>query len=442
MIGSVLLWANVYVFVTILIFIAVNITINNVLKRIDYDYNVKLSEKNKQVNYFYRLFYTPKFIRDIKVNVIDEFIFNKKQEVNEEILRISKGQMSDTKKYRILLGFLDSLEYVLAAFYFAYSVIKEFIAVADYFTSLNAYQQIKNAINNLLSSYTVFYNNSLFAEDYIDFMRSNENTTTNREGILLKASEIEKVEFENVTFSYPNADENALKNVSFVINRGDKIAVVGKNGAGKTTIIKLMLRLYDPQEGEIRINGISIQDYNTDSLRTSIKALLQDFAVYAFSLYDNLALGREISDEKMEMALREVDLYDKVSRLKGGLNTPITSQVTKGGVELSGGETQKLVLSRIFALDTPFFILDEPTSSLDPYAEYGLYHKLLQSSKSENTFIVISHRLTLTHKMSKIIVIDNGGIAESGTHEELMALDGIYAGMYRIQSEKYSAGSD
>ncbi len=302
--------------------------------------------------------------------------------------------------------------------------------------------QIKSSINNLLSSYTAFYNNCLFAEDYIDFMKSEENTTTNFNGIILEASDIEIIEFLNVTFSYPNSNNYALKNISFSIKKGDKLAILGKNGAGKTTIVKLLLRLYDPDEGSILINGKNIKEYNTHSLRSSIRTLFQDFAVYAFSIYDNITLGKKISDEEISNALKEVDLFNKISHLENGINTPITSQLYEGGVELSGGETQKIAISRIFSSDCSFFILDEPTSSLDPYAEYNLYNKLLECSKHDNTFIVISHRLTLTHKMSKIIVVENGSIAECGNHAELMERGGIYAEMYKIQSEKYSGGNN
>ena len=229
-----------------------------------------------------------------------------------------------------------------------------------------------------------------------------------------------------------------LKDISFIINKGDKIAILGKNGAGKATIIKLLLRLYDPDEGEILINDINIKKYNTHYLCSSIKTLFQDFAVYAFSIYENITLGSKINEQIIEKALKEVELYDKITHLEDGVNTPITSQLYKNGIELSGGETQKVAISRVFATNTSFFVLDEPTSSLDPYAEYSLYNNLLQRSKNESTFIVISHRLTLTHKMSKIIVIDKGSIIECGTHKELMELGGVYSDMYKIQSEKYS----
>ena len=209
---------------------------------------------------------------------------------------------------------------------------------------------------------------------------------------------------------------------------------------GSIREIKLLLRLYDPQEGEIRINNINIKEYNTNSLRSSLKTLLQDFAVYAFTIFDNITLGRDVDIDKINGALKEVGLDEKINRLDKGLYTPITSQLYEGGIELSGGETQKLALSRIFSSDSSFIILDEPTSSLDPYAEYNLYNKLLQNEDVFNTFIVISHRLTLTHKMSRIIVIENGKIIEQGNHTELMNLNGVYAEMYRIQAEKYNGG--
>ena len=315
MIGSVILWVDIYVFIAILVFIVINIAINNIVKKIDYDFNVELSRKNKQVNYLYRLFYTPQFIRDIKVNVIDKFIFGKKQEINNEILEVSKKQVKKTTKFRILLSVLSDLEYVLAALYFAFSVIIHLVAVADYFTILNAYQQIKNSINALLSSYTALYNNSLFAEDYINFMKSEENITTNNDGINLKSSEIENIVFSHVTFSYPNSNSYALNNVSFRIDKGDKLAILGKNGAGKTTIIKLLLRLYDPQEGEIRINNINIKEYNTNSLRSSLKTLLQDFAVYAFTIFDNITLGRDVDIDKINGALKELKDEGKVQEI-------------------------------------------------------------------------------------------------------------------------------
>lgn len=442
MISSVLLWSDYVVFIAVLLFVGLNVLINNKRKKIDYDFSVRLSEKNKQVNYLYRLFYTPQFIREIKANVMEDFVFGKKQAVNDEILVECRKKAWKDIKYGLLNSILERAEYILAALYFAFSVFYQIIKVTDYFTSLNAYLKIKEAINDLLSSYTTFYNNSLFADDYIDFMKSDSDVTTNAEGIAIEAEDIQSIEFKKVEFRYPNSETNALEQVSFRINKNDKIAIVGKNGAGKTTIIKLLLRLYDPQSGEILLNGINLKEYNTYSLRTAVRTLFQDFAVYAFSVQENVTLGKAIDEKKVIDALEQVELYDKVQGLSQGMNTPITSQLYKGGVELSGGETQKIAISRIFAALPSFFVLDEPTSSLDPYAEYRLYHNLLERSHSDNTFIVISHRLTLTHKMSKIIVLDRGSVIEMGTHERLMENNGVYADMYRLQAEKFADGAE
>lgn len=439
MITGVLVWTDFRLFFMIIFFIIVNIAINNHLQKIGYDINVKLSKLNKQVNYLYRLFYTPQFIREIKTNTMEDFVFEKKENINKEILKISKKQIQKNSKYNILLNFLSNIEYISVALYFAFSVFRKLIDVTDYFTSINAYQQIKAAINNLLSSYTSLYSNSLFAKDYIEFIQSQEDTTTNINGLILSPEKINSIRFENISFKYPNSDSFALSDISFEINKTDKVAIVGKNGAGKTTIIKLLLRLYNPQKGNIFINNIDIKEYNTYSLRSSITTLFQDYAIYAFSILDNISLGKNVEIEKIENALKNLDLYDKINSLPKKLSTPITSQLYDDGVELSGGETQKIAISRIFASqkDNGFFILDEPTSSLDPYAEYKLYNSLLEKSNKDNTFIVISHRLTLTHKMSKIIVLDHGKISEIGTHDNLIKSNKIYSEMYNLQVEKY-----
>ena len=438
MLGSILIGINVYIFIVIIAFIFINILINNALKKCSHEFRVLLSEKNKQVNYFYRLFYTPNFIKDIKASSIEKFIFDKKQHVNKDILDLSQKEIKATSKYKILLNAIELIEYVSAASYFAYMVIIKLISISSYFTSLNAYQQIKNSISSLLSAYTAFYDNSLFADDYIDFMKSSENTTTNTNGILLNSNSIKTITFSNVTFKYPNANSYALNNVSFSVNKGDRIAIVGKNGAGKTTLIKLLLRLYDPDRGEIAINGINIKEYDTHSLRSSIVTLFQDYVIYAFSVYDNIVLGRNISSESVEKALADVGMLEKVNALNQGINTPISSQLYSGGIEFSGGEAQKIAISRVFCSALPVFVLDEPTSSLDPYSEYKLYSQLLDSSNKDKTFMVVSHRLTFTHKMSNILVLENGIITESGTHEELMRKNGTYAEMYKLQAEKFN----
>jgi len=435
LISGVLLWMDIYIFVAILVVISINFAINNKLKKIDYQYSRLFVEKNKQVNYVYRLFYIPQLVREIKAANLSDFILKLKQNFNDEIIRLTKEQVRKRSFFTVILDSMGILESGFIALYFAFAVVLGRITISEYFTCINAYNQLKGTIVNLTSIYTSLYSNSMFAEDYINFINSTQTETTNKGELSLH--DIEKIEFASVTFAYPNNNNFSLDNVSFTIEKGDKVAIIGQNGAGKTTIIKLLLRLYDPTEGDILINDKNIQEYNTQSLRNAMQTLFQDFAIFAFTIRDNISLGREISEERIQAALHSVDLREKVDNLNLALETPITSQLYDEGIELSGGESQKMAISRIYASTVNTIIMDEPTSNLDPRAEYALYDRLMNETPTNSIVIVISHRLTLTYKMSKIIVVNNGKIAEQGTHEELMQNAKIYAEMYNLQAEKY-----
>jgi ABC-type multidrug transport system fused ATPase/permease subunit len=431
-----LVWMDFYMFLVIIAVIAVSFLINNKLKKMDYDYSKLFSEKNKQVNYLYRLFYIPQFVRDVKANNLSEFIFKVKQDFNNSIIKLTREQSHKKVPYSIFLGSLGVLESGFVALYFGFSVVARRIAVSEFFTCINAYNQLKNTVMNLMGIYTGLYSNSLFASDYLEYLSSADNVTLNRKGIILE--KVKKIEFVEVSFKYPNSNYFVLDKVSFRILAGEKVAILGKNGAGKTTIIKLLLRLYDPLSGDVIINGINAKEYNTKSLRRTIQTLFQDFAIYAFSIRDNISLGKDIGEGDILTALEEVGLKEKIENLKQNLETPITSQLYADGIELSGGEAQKLAIARVYAARPKTFVMDEPTSSLDPYAEHQLYNRLIKNTDKDAIVIVISHRLTLTHKMSKILVLEKGCMTEQGTHDELIRMKGVYFDMYNVQSEKYT----
>lgn len=235
-----------------------------------------------------------------------------------------------------------------------------------------------------------------------------------------------------------NTTSLALNHVSFSISAGESVAIVGRNGAGKTTIIKLLLRLYEPTSGEIYINDTNIKEYNTESLRNTICSLFQDYALFAFSIRDNIELGKTEPPDCIWSALEQVELKDKVNTLPHTYDTPITSQLYADGIELSGGESQKLAISRIYARNAQVIAMDEPTSSLDPKSEFTLYQQILNNTKPNAIVIIVSHRLTLTYKMSKIIVLEHGQVKEQGTHNELIKLNGIYKELYSMQANKYT----
>ena len=245
------------------------------------------------------------------------------------------------------------------------------------------------------------------------------------------------IEFRNVSFSYPNTGVKVLKNVSIKIKAGERLSVVGLNGAGKTTFIKLLCRLYDTDEGEILLDGVNIREYDYDEYMKLFSVVFQDFKLLAFTAQDNILLGREDSSERVDELFEKVGILDKINSLPNGRNTMMFRQFDKNGVQLSGGEQQKLAIARALYKDAPVVILDEPTAALDPVAEYEIYCRF-NELVGRKTAVYISHRLSSCKFCDRIAVFSDCTIKELGTHEELVHKpDGIYAEMFRAQAQYY-----
>lgn len=275
---------------------------------------------------------------------------------------------------------------------------------------------------------------SLYFQNLRDFF---EYETSIKDGTKT-AGEFQSLEFKNVTFCYPSAKKNSIENMSFKIEKGETVAVVGVNGAGKSTLVKLILRFYDVTEGEILYNGVNIKEYTVDSLRNSIASVFQDYKNFAVSVFENV-MCRECSEEdkvRAQKALEEAGVWDKVKSLPNGGDTVLTREFDEDGAGLSGGENQKVSTARLFASDYEIAILDEPSSALDPIAEYKMYENLIKATK-EKTVIYISHRLSSAVLSDRVIVIENGQIIESGTHKDLIDRGGKYSEMFKLQASAY-----
>ena len=278
----------------------------------------------------------------------------------------------------------------------------------------------------------------LFIENLRTFLEYREKLPEDSEGIL-PDEEIHTLEFRNVSFGYKN-DEMILHNLSFTIEGKTSVALVGHNGAGKTTIIKLLFRLYDPTEGEILLNGRNIKEYNLKAYRHLFAAAFQDYKILAFSIKENVMM-RKVTDQDDKVvteALKKAGVYDKIMTLPNGINTILTKEFDEKGVLLSGGEFQKIVVARAFVKTSPIKVFDEPSSALDPIAEYELYENIKKDSIGK-TMIFISHRLSSVRSADMVYMLENGAILEQGTHDELMQLDGAYADMYLKQAKNYLA---
>lgn len=251
----------------------------------------------------------------------------------------------------------------------------------------------------------------------------------------------ESLVFDNICFKYPLTDKYILSGVSFTLNRGDKLSIVGINGSGKSTIVKLMLGLYQIESGQILINGYPMSDYNIKDVRLMFSALFQSFVQYPLTLRDNIALSdydRMSHDVEITEALKQSGVYDELlSKLENGLDSYMTRKFDDKGTELSKGQWQKVALSRAYFKNAPIIIFDEPSAALDAEAEDRIF-KNFEAISDSKTGIMISHRISAARMSNKIIVLDGGIITEQGTHDELVTLSGLYAKLYNLQKEKYT----
>lgn len=269
---------------------------------------------------------------------------------------------------------------------------------------------------------------------YFEIVNANDNMTYGEKELDL--SDKFEIEFKNVSFKYPNTESYALKNINIKINNGEHLAVVGRNGSGKTTFIKLMCRLYDVTDGEILINGINIKEYSKESIISLYSVVFQDFKIFSTTLAQNISTNEEYDKERLYDALDKANIKDRVLKMENKECTYLYKDLDKAGVEISGGEAQKLALARALYKDAPIVILDEPTAALDPIAEHEIYNRF-NSFVENKTAIYISHRLSSCVFCDKIAVFDKSKLVESGTHQELLTAGEKYFELWNAQAKYY-----
>lgn len=289
--------------------------------------------------------------------------------------------------------------------------------------------QVINAVNRSTES-------SLLVANLREFLEYEEKIPEDADGVI-PASEIDSIEFSHVSFSYEKGTP-VVKDVSFSVKRGESLVLVGHNGAGKSTIIKLLLRLYEPTEGVIRVNNRDIREYQLAAYRRLFACAFQDGTLMPGTVRYNVLMGREGSNEEVVQALQKAGIYEKIQKLPQGLDTALSKEFDEQGSLLSGGECQKLLVARAFAAPSPVLVFDEPSSALDPIAENDLFSRILNETKGK-TRILISHRLSCVKNADTVLLFEEGQKAEEGTHQSLMRVAGRYAAMYHVQERNYFA---
>ena len=311
------------------------------------------------------------------------------------------------------------------------------IPISEFSVLVSAITTCRNKLNQLAYYFAMQQKHCLWVQNLRDFL-SYEPKIQSGEKI---PDEFESLEFKNVSFRYTESSDYILKNISFKLEKGQTMAVVGQNGAGKTTLSKLIMRFYDVTEGEILYNGINIKEYDVLKYREKFASVFQDYRVFAMTVAENV-LTEEVTEESKETVVKALKLagaYDKIGSLPLKEDSLLTKEFDKDGILLSGGETQKVTIARLFARDFDVAVLDEPSSALDPVAESKMYDALLEGTKGK-TVIYISHRLSSATRSDIILVFNKGTLEEIGSHEELMKNDGYYCEMFTLQASGYKGG--
>lgn len=441
--GTMILTVNPVIIVFPVIGFVINIVTRFMITKLEYQYNLEKQRIGRKADYSKRVFYQPEYAKEIKLTGIEEALLEQYDEAIAE-----ERKMALKYSLKIIPPTLVNwiCVYTLCQFY-AVPVFLAYLAIEKKSIELGEVASLKNATNDIKSrldqmNYALvdFQIVGQYAEKFRRFMEYEINIE-GYEGEVNVPQDDCTIEFKNVSFKYKDSEKYVLKNVNMTIRKGEKIALVGENGAGKTTLIKLIMRLYDVTEGCITFGGVDIRKLNTKEYRKQIGAVFQDFQIYGATLAENVKMDFVDSNdrEKIQSALIKADFGGKLDKLSDGLDTELTKEFSDSGTMLSGGESQKVAIARMFMQDMPVAILDEPSSALDPIAEYRLNKSMMENAENQ-AVILISHRLSTTKDADRIILLENGSIAESGTHNELIANDGMYAKMWKVQAEKYCVG--
>lgn len=341
-------------------------------------------------------------------------------------------------KWRIPLLCVDILQQATTyGFICVYSIIGVF-GIGSIIKYVGVVKTLTDCIICFFDTFADMKSNTPFVRDYLAFFAIPRKMYRGNEPVKVTANRKIVVEFRNVSFKYPGAETYALKNISMKFCTGERMAVVGVNGSGKTTFIKLLCRLYDPTEGEILFDGINIQKYNYDEFLSLFSVVFQDFKLFSFTLGENVAGDSAFNSEKVMRSLEQSGLGPRLSVMPNGINTPLYKDFDENGIEISGGEAQKIALARALHKDAPFIILDEPTAALDPAAEYEIYSRFNEFVESR-TAIYISHRLSSCRFCRIIVVFDQGQIVQQGSHEDLLTeREGKYYELWHAQANYYT----
>lgn len=435
-IGTLMLSMDWVVLALVVFSVVVSVVINNVLSKETFEKKKESLLQQRILGYIQRVFYIKDYAMGIKTTGVKKLLLKKYDDSTVELSNVIKKHRVKVTILSVLSGVVIYGIKVATILYLVIQVYNNNVTLGEFTALFYASINLKSQLDQFGDLLNRMKNLNLYTEGIQEFFALPSEIEDVKSGELLDESSI-SLKFENVGFRYHEESEKVLNGVSFVIEPGEKVAIVGRNGVGKSTIAKLILHLYKPSTGNIYVNNKPIDFFDVNDLRRHIGVAFQDSMLYAFNVRENINVYNEkILDEELNPILTKIGFDDVLKKNNATYNVALTRELDDNGIELSGGERQLIAIARVLTRKFGLLVFDEPSSSLDPIKEHNL-SKMIMKETSDATVILISHRLSAVKSADKILFVENGKVVECGSHSELMKLNGKYYEMYNIQAEGY-----
>ena len=428
---------------SMLLFVGLQIIANFVFARKENEerraYEVELAEANRQADYVRRVHYMPEYAKELRTTNISDVLFKRFITATQNGIRVIEKHGFKCAVYRLFVDAVCTrMGYYLVILFVAFRILAlKNMMVGDGLMVVMAMFSVTEALLDQENSFFQLHEHAMYIGDLRAFWDYEPKIREEEAGAVPRMP-IEELRVEHLSFSYFGSGRKVIDDISFTIKGGQTVAIVGHNGAGKSTLVKLLMRLYEPTSGHIYLNDREIGGYQLSAYRNCFSTVFQDFKVFSLTVGENILMRRTTEDDAalLTESLRESGMLDTVSSFPQGFDTQMSREFDDKGVSLSGGQNQKIALSRLYAKNAPIAVLDEPSSALDPIAEYELFENMKRICEGR-TVIFISHRLSSAISADVIFMMEQGRIIERGSHESLMRQNGKYAEMFRKQAEKY-----
>ena len=436
--GGILSTLNPLIIVILIITSYVNYFPQKFMRNYENKERIKKDAFNRKFNYLRNVSKDFSFSKDVRIYDLGKYTKTLFEKILKEYLKL----INKIENRRFLSSLVDIFTIFLrdgaAYIYLIYKATNGGISAGDFVMYFSVISSFSGLFSGIFNTWSEIMRASLMMGDWRKFIELESGFNHGKGVDLPPMNTAVSIEFKNVSYVYPASESPTLKNTNFKIEAGEKVAIVGLNGAGKTTLVKLICGMYTPTEGEILVNGHAINKYNREEYYSLVSAIFQKYKFMPVSIAQNISIDEadEADYEKINKCIEYAGLQEKIDNLPNGINTPLIKEINKNATELSGGESQKLLLARALYKNSSILVLDEPTAALDPIAESELYERY-GSFSSGRTSIFISHRLASTRFCDKIMYIENGEIKEVGSHDDLLNANGKYADLFNIQSHYY-----